>query len=70
MFDSELVKDKVNQAIQILKEKEVDAWLTFVRETSQLKDPCMDLIGRHRSGVALGLHHHVQGRPHCHRRAL
>ena len=44
MFDSELVKDKVNQAIQILKEKDVDAWLTFVRETSQLKDPCMDLI--------------------------
>ena len=44
MFDSELVKDKVNQAIQILKEKDVDAWLTFVRETSQMQDPCMDLI--------------------------
>jgi Xaa-Pro aminopeptidase len=44
MFDSDLVREKVMQSVQILKEKDVDAWLTFVRETAQMKDPCMDLI--------------------------
>jgi len=52
MFDSDLVREKVKQAIQILKEKDVDAWLTFVRETPQIKDPCIDLIG----GVELTWH--------------
>ncbi len=44
MFDSDIVREKVMQAVQILSEKNVDAWLTFVRETPQIKDPCMDLI--------------------------
>jgi Xaa-Pro aminopeptidase len=44
MFDSDLVREKVIQSVQILKEKDVDAWLTFVRETSQMQDPCMDLV--------------------------
>jgi Xaa-Pro aminopeptidase len=44
MFDSDLVREKVMQSVQILKEKDVDAWLTFVRETSQMQDPCMDLM--------------------------
>jgi len=52
MFDSNIVRDKVTQAVQILKEKDVDAWLTFVRETSQTKDPCMDLI----AGVEVAWH--------------
>ncbi len=39
-----LVREKVKQAIQILKEKNIDAWLIFVRETSSLHDPSLDLI--------------------------
>ncbi len=44
MFNSDLVQEKVLQTLQVLKEKDVDAWLTFVRETPQMQDPCMELI--------------------------
>ena len=37
-------KEKVKQAIEILNEKNVDLWLTFVRESEVLYDPVMDLI--------------------------
>lgn len=39
-----LIQEKVNQAIEILEEKEIDLWLTFVRETSGLRDPALDLL--------------------------
>lgn len=39
-----LIQEKVNQAIDILKEQQIDMWLTFVRETSGVRDPALDLL--------------------------
>jgi Xaa-Pro aminopeptidase len=39
-----MIKEKINQAIEILKEENIDCWLTFVRETSTIHDPAIDLI--------------------------
>ena len=39
-----MIREKINQAIDILKEENIDCWLTFVRETSTIHDPAMDLV--------------------------
>ena len=39
-----LIQEKVNQAIEILKEQGTDLWLTFVRETSGVRDPALDFL--------------------------
>jgi Xaa-Pro aminopeptidase len=39
-----LIQEKVNQAIEILKEQSTDMWLTFVRETSGVRDPALDFL--------------------------
>jgi len=39
-----LLQEKSQQAIAILKEQNVDLWLTFVRETSGVRDPILDFL--------------------------
>lgn len=40
----ELVPEKLNQAVKVLRAKNIDLWLTFVRETTQVPDPTLALI--------------------------
>ncbi|MHA2359690.1 MAG: M24 family metallopeptidase, partial [Candidatus Thorarchaeota archaeon] len=39
-----LQKAKAQQACDILKEIDIDAWLVWVRETSQMADPVLELV--------------------------
>jgi Xaa-Pro aminopeptidase len=44
MSSLEIIHEKLDQAVEVLREKEVDLWLTFVRETTQSRDPCLELL--------------------------
>ncbi len=39
-----LLQEKASQAIEILNEQNTDMWLTFVRETSGVRDPILDFL--------------------------
>src|SRR4030066_390139 len=41
---SELISQKVKQALEILKREQVDLWLIFVRESEVNHDPALDLV--------------------------
>jgi Xaa-Pro aminopeptidase len=44
MKRTSILAEKLEQAHAILKETQIDCWLTFVRETAELADPCLKLI--------------------------
>ncbi|MEP0862727.1 MAG: aminopeptidase P family protein [Ignavibacterium sp.] len=47
-MSNQIIKEKIQQAIEILNEKKIDMWITFVRETKVTKDPMIDMIvGEH-----------------------
>jgi Xaa-Pro aminopeptidase len=39
-----MIKEKIKQAFGILREEDMDCWLTFIRESSTVHDPVIDLI--------------------------
>jgi Xaa-Pro aminopeptidase len=39
-----IIREKISQAFGILKEKKIDLWLTFTRESSATAEPALDLI--------------------------
>ena len=43
-MSKEMVLEKIEQAVKILQEKDIDMWMTFVRETGNMKDPIVDVI--------------------------
>ncbi|MBD3411254.1 MAG: M24 family metallopeptidase [Ignavibacteriales bacterium] len=40
----ELAREKIRQAKNVLKEKNVELWLTFVRESSAMRDPALEML--------------------------
>lgn len=43
-----MIKQKIEQAIGILQEKNIDMWITFVRESAAMPDPAIDMVvGQH-----------------------
>ncbi len=43
-MSKELILQKIEQAAKILNEKDIDMWMTFVRETGNIKDPMIDML--------------------------
>lgn len=43
-MSKEMILEKINQSVKILNEKNIDMWMTFVRETGNMKDPMMDMM--------------------------
>ncbi|MDX1701006.1 MAG: M24 family metallopeptidase, partial [Melioribacteraceae bacterium] len=43
-MSDQMIIEKQKQAVEILREKNIDMWMTFVRETGNIKDPMMDMI--------------------------
>ncbi len=44
MSDQELVKEKVAQSVELLEETDIDLWITFGRETTEIDEPCIPLL--------------------------
>ncbi len=43
-----MIQEKIAQAVSILQEKNIDMWITFVRESGTMPDPAIDMVvGQH-----------------------
>ena len=43
-MNKKIFQEKIEQAVKILNEKDVDMWMIFVRESSTIHDPSLDMI--------------------------
>ncbi|MDH7514369.1 MAG: M24 family metallopeptidase [Bacteroidota bacterium] len=43
----DILREKIAQAVSILREKKIDVWLTFVRESATMPDPALAMIAGH-----------------------
>lgn len=43
-MSKELILEKIDQAVKVLNEKNIDLWLIFTRESGNMKDPMMDML--------------------------
>jgi Xaa-Pro aminopeptidase len=41
---ADIIKEKIRQASLVLKEFQIDCWITFVRETALVHDPALDFL--------------------------
>ncbi len=39
-----ILQEKISQAVKLLKDKNIDMWITFIRESSSIHDPVQDMI--------------------------
>lgn len=47
-MNQKIMNEKIEQAVAILNEKNIDMWMTFVRESSIITDPVLEIIlGKH-----------------------
>ncbi len=40
----QIIKQKIEQAVELLNEFEIDLWLIFIRESHTMPDPCIDMV--------------------------
>lgn len=43
-MDNKIFREKIEQAVSILNEKNIDMWMIFVRESSTIHDPSLDML--------------------------
>ena len=43
-MNEKIMQEKIEQAVDILNEKNIDMWMTFLRESSIITDPVIEII--------------------------